>query len=84
MFGKPPLRPQQSRILCGQTVDFSAIFQEGLRGKDARKHLDTYGGDDSPSKEKGASEVPVTAAVGRVSYWAHSRVVSVKSVLQGK
>lgn len=46
--------------------------------------MDTYGGDDSSSKEKGTSEVPVTAVVGRVSYRAHPCVVGVKSVLQGK
>ena len=84
MFGKPPLNPQQSWILWGRSVDFSAIIQEGLLGKDTCKHMGTYGGDDRSSKEKGTSKVPVTAVVGRVSYWAHSRVVGVKSVLQGK
>jgi hypothetical protein len=44
--------------------------------------MSTYGCDDCPSKEEGTSKVPVTAAVGRVSYWADSRVISIECMLQ--
>lgn len=52
------------------------------RGKDISKWWDTYGRDDSSSKEKGTSEVPVAAAVGRVSYRADSCIVSIERMLQ--
>lgn len=52
------------------------------RGKDISKWLGTYGRDDSSSKEKGTSKVPVAAAVGRVSYGADSCIVSIERMLQ--
>ena len=60
------------------------LLRRACRGKDTCKYIDTYGGDDSSSKEKGTSEVPVTAVVRRVSYGAYSCVVSVERMLQGK
>lgn len=82
MLGKPPLNPHT--LYADELLILEPLFGRACRGKDTCKHMDTYGGDDSSSKEKGTSEVPVAAVVGRVSYRAHPCVVGVKSVLQGK
>lgn len=69
-------------MVLGPKVDPALFLWLAPRGKDISKRTDTYGGDDSPSKEKGTSKVPVTAVVGRVSYRTYSCVVSVKGMLQ--